>query len=45
MLHSLSMLLIDRKLAGFQQPGHPLMDLVLEMAERHAHGLLNAASG
>lgn len=43
MVHGLSMLLIDRKLEGFQQPGHPLMDLLLETAERHVHGFLNNA--
>jgi AcrR family transcriptional regulator len=41
MLHGLSMLLIDKKLAGFQTPGHSLMDLLLETAERHAHGFLD----
>ncbi len=44
MLHGLSMLLIDRKLEGFRQPGHPLMLLLLETAEHHAHGFLNNAS-
>jgi AcrR family transcriptional regulator len=43
MLHGLTMLLIDRKLEGFQQPGHPLKDLLLETAERHAHGFLKSA--
>ncbi|MEO7425249.1 MAG: TetR/AcrR family transcriptional regulator [Fibrobacteria bacterium] len=40
LLHGLSMLLIDRKLGGFQRPGHPLMGLLLETAERHAQGFL-----
>ncbi len=44
MLHGLSMLLIDKKLEGFQKPGHPLMDLLLDTAERHAHGFLNGAA-
>lgn len=45
LLHGLSMLLIDKKLGGFQQPAHSLTGLLLETAERHAHGLLDAASG
>lgn len=44
MLHGMSMLLIDRKLEGFRQPGHSLMGLLLETAERYAHGFLNSAS-
>lgn len=44
MLHGLSMLLIDKKLGGFQQPGHPLIDLLLDTAERHAQGFQTSAA-